>query len=460
VTVLAGGTAGSQVLLLIAAPVLTRLYTPQEFGVLAVFSGILAVFIVVANLRYELAIPLPEDDKESVNIVVLCLCILFAVAATCSVSVWLFAGSLANLIGEGELARYLWLLPVGVLLGGAFNIFHYWAIRSKNFPLIAKSKLKQSLSMIFIQLTGYKLNALGLMLGQTASQGVGSLVLARHALKHPDARSWSLRGICAVGKKYSQFPLYSTWGALSNTAGSQMPALMFAALFSGSAAGLYILAHRVLAMPMALVGTAIGSVFFSGAADAHRTGGLKEMVKDLHQKLAHIAMPVMMVLVIIGPELFSLVFGHQWLGAGEMARWMAPWVYIVFITSPLSTLFSVLGKEKIGMWFQVALALSRFFAIIAGYTYGGLLETVMVFSGVSVAFWISFLIWIFKITGNSPRDVVASTLGAMLISLVCISPMLIAEFYGHSSAVFYTALALTATFIAVRYLFMFRRAYK
>lgn len=86
---------------------------------------------------------------------------------------------------------------------------------------------------------------------------------------------------------------------------------MFAAFFSPTAAGLYALAHRVLTLPMSLVGGAVGQVFFSNAAEAHRRGHLGQLVNHLHSKLVHIGLPPALILFLLGPELFAFVFGAQ-----------------------------------------------------------------------------------------------------------------------------------------------------
>lgn len=125
VSVLAGGTAGAQILLLLAAPLLTRLYTPEDYGLLAVHGSLLAIIGVVASLRYELAIPLPEENQEAANVVVLCLLLLVVTSLLTAVLVFFFADPIASLLGVPKLATYFWLLPVGGLIIGAYSAFNY-----------------------------------------------------------------------------------------------------------------------------------------------------------------------------------------------------------------------------------------------------------------------------------------------------------------------------------------------
>src|SRR5690606_5828480 len=160
-------------------------------------------------------------------------------------------------------------------------------------------------------------------------QGVGTTALGHGALVSAPFKLVSWRGIKRSAQRYQRFPLYSTWEGLANTAGLQLTPLFIAAIFGAAPAGIYSLASRVLSMPMSLIGTAVGQVFFANAAEAYRKGQLGMLVGQLHTRLAHIGMPPALVLLIAGPELFAFAFGPEWQLAGEFAQWMAPWLYLV-----------------------------------------------------------------------------------------------------------------------------------
>src|SRR5690606_5032220 len=152
VSVLVGGAAGSQLLMLLAAPLLTRLYTPEDFGLLAICVGILAMFGAIASFRYEGAIPLPEDNVEAANVAALCL-LAVALLTLITVALALFASHpIAILLGAPALANYFWLLPVGVFCLGTYQVFNYWALRHKNFAAMTNARLKQSLTATIVQL--------------------------------------------------------------------------------------------------------------------------------------------------------------------------------------------------------------------------------------------------------------------------------------------------------------------
>ena len=416
-----GGTAASQVLLFAAAPVLTRLYSPDDFGLLALYAALLGIGGVVVSLRYQLAIPLPEDEHEAASVA---MAALMAVAGTVVVSgvLVVFLGEpVAGGLNAPELGPYLWLLPVGLLALGFYQVFKYWAIREKDFAPIARSKVTQSVTAIALQLGLYPLGPLALLLGQAAGHGAGGGRLAKAALagRLPLFRSVTPRSMWAAAVRYRRFPLYSTWGAAFNKVGWNLPALALAPLFSPAVAGIYLLTHRVLVTPQSFIGQAVGQVFFSRAAEAHRSDELGELVRKLVSRLALIGLPPALAVVIVGPQLFDFVFGGQWRQAGEFARWMAPWLFLVFLTSPLSTLFSVLERQAEEMAFQGTLLGARTLALLGGAAIGDELVAVACYALVNAAGYAFLLAWIGRRSGAGVRAIAGAvgwaTVGATII---------------------------------------------
>ena len=183
VAVLVSGTVGAQALMVLAAPLLTRLYTPQDFGLLAVFVGLLSIVAVTASLRYELAIPLPSDEREAAALLVLSLSSVLVVAALSAIPVFFYRNAIAGLLNTPALADYLDLVPLGTLFVGAFNVLNVWAIRVKAFTPLAKTKFSQSVAAVGIQVGGASLGPVALLLGQVAGQAAGSLSLGLRVLR-------------------------------------------------------------------------------------------------------------------------------------------------------------------------------------------------------------------------------------------------------------------------------------
>lgn len=459
VSVLVGGTVGAQALMVLASPLLTRLYTPEDFGLLAVYASILSLFTVIASLRYELAIPLPEKDSEAAHVAILSLLIVGLITAISALMILIGGERLAQLINAPDMANYLWLIPVGVLTIGCYQVFNYWAIRTKSFGTIAKTKISQSLATLAVQLSGFKLGVLALMLGQTGGQSVGVMNLARPALKSPHFKGWQWSDLKKVAARYKSFPIFSTWGGFLNTASMQLPPLLFAIFFSAGVAGLYALAHRVLAMPMSLIGSAVGNVFFANAAEAYREDRLAPLFESVYAKLVSIIMPVVLVLMIDAPRLFAVVFGENWEEAGELARWMAPWLAVVFVASPLSVLFEILEKQKLGMYFQGLMLLVRVVAIGIGFQYDSMILAVILFSLFSMLCWIGFLVWVAIKSKSNVYKLFIPLIKPVLFSIFCTLPLIITDFLELSTNVWFFSFLVTLSLSCFYYFSVFRKSF-
>lgn len=349
---------------------------------------------------------------------------------------------------------------MGVLLLGTHQVFSYWAVRSKNYKRIAAAHIKQSITTLVVQLAGFKLGTVVLVAGQAGGHGMGSYTLAKTALARTEFKRWQVKAVFAAAKRYRHFPYFSTWEGFFNTAGVQLPPILFALLFNAGAAGLYALAHRVLAMPISVIGDAVGKVFFSNAAEAYRAGTLGPLVIRVYDKLTVLAMPPALIIIVAGPKLFGVMFGEQWQQAGEFARWMAPWLCLVFITSPLSTLFAIMEKQRVGLLFQVLLVTLRIVAILAGAWQGSLLFTVILFSSVSALCWVGFLVWIALNTGNTIRSFGLPIIKNAIISSLCVLPLSLGINIEQLQPWWLLLFVFTGGMLAAVYLKIFRQIFK
>jgi len=421
--VMAGGAAGSQLLLIIATPIITRLYTPKDFGILAIYIGILALFCVIASFRYEMAIPIPERDEEAIDLVFLSLILVGFTALISCLLIGIWGGSIAIFLQEPRLKELFWLLPLGVLFVGTYQILNKYAIREKLFKSVAVTRINQSITILIIQLLGYKLGAMALILAQSIGQGAGAFTLSKGVFSR--LKSSNRRRIISVAKKYRRFPLYSSWAGLLNTSGAQLPPLAFASLFSSQVAGYYTLAFGLVTAPITLLASAVGNVFLSDAAKAWREGSLGTTISFVHDKLANMAMPVIITLVFVIPDIFVWVFGEQWATAGLFAQWMLPWIYLVFVTAPLSTTYEVIGKQSEYLIFQFTLFIVRLFAILYGAYLNDLKFTIVIFSLSSALCWLFFLLRLYALIGLRIIDNTIVTIKAFRVGIFCAAPCLL-----------------------------------
>lgn len=367
VSLLAGGTAIGQGIVIAASPVLTRLYSPDDFGVLAVFVSLLGILSVIASLRYQLAIPLPENDEDGASVTVLGLIIVIGMTLLTAVIVIPLRQPIAEALNTPLLVDYIWLLPLGLLLAGTYEVFNYWAIRKKAFSAIAQTKLTQNLGMVGVQIGGYALGPIALLLGKVIGQAVGILRLAKViANNRSQFYSINFSGLVSSLLRYKKFPLISTWSALCSTGGIQLPALLFVIIFGPAAAGLYALTSRVISLPIDILSKSIGDVFYSEAIEARQKGELGSLVVDIYSKMVFVSLPIVFVLFFAAPEIFEIVFGESWALSGELASWMTLLMFFQFVTTPPGKVFLILECHVYALLFQFLFLFITVVSIVVG----------------------------------------------------------------------------------------------
>lgn len=353
VAVLAGSTAVGQLLVVAASPALTRLYTPDSFGILAAYIAVVTVLAPVANGRFDLAVPLPAEDQRAADVLGAALLTAVVTALLVAVAALTLGPALALRAGRPELAGYLWLVPLGLFGAAVYQAAAAWAVRLREFGSIARTRLSQSVLMTAVQLGGgvLGLGTVALLVGDALGRAGGSLALARTAWARDRVVLAGVRwpGVRAAVSRYRRFPLVSSGSAFLNVLGLQLPLVLFAVLYGPHVAGLLALGQRVIGMPSRLVGQAIGQVYLGEAARLARSDpeGMERLFWRTSARLAMLgALPIALV-GLVAPWAFGWVFGAEWVQAGSYVRWLTPMFAAQFVLSPVSQSAAILERQGI-----------------------------------------------------------------------------------------------------------------
>lgn len=337
-----------------AAPILTRLYGPESFGVLATFASILALLNVVSSLRYELAIAVAEDDDEAIALVWLCFVLVAISTALTALGVALLGNHLVGLLDQPALKPLLWLLPVGVLLMGLYQPLSYWAIRRKQFGLLAQTKFRQSIFGVAINLVAAPLGTIGLLLGQIVSQssGVKSLFID---IPRPS------KFITVAAKSfisYRDLGAPSVLAGLINTAGSQIPVLLIAGYYGASDLGVLDVTQRLSLLPASLVATSTSQVFLQRIAAAQSTSEVKILFKLASNRLCRLGVFFCFAIAASSPFL-PIILGKEWLRGSLILLYLTPLLFAQIALVPLGVAFEARRKMREGIVAQLLLNLFK-----------------------------------------------------------------------------------------------------
>jgi len=352
VSVLAGGTAMAQAIAFASSPILTRLYRVEDFGYLQIFNSIVAVLLVVLTGRYEMAIPLPEDDESAVNLMAFALGMVVTISSLTGFLILAFARNAWVVNHTGKLLAYLWLLPFCLAGAGCYQVFSYWSLRKKQFALVARTRVVQVATRFIVQiggaLLGFGLSCL--LVGETLARanGTGSFVRGFKAeSSHLLARvKW--KEMTSVAKRYKQFPLVFSVCGLLNSATLAVPGLLLVALFGPTVTGWFALVDRVLGVPSVLIGQSLQQVYISEGAPLIRSNpvALKHLFEKMIRKIYLIPILTCTLLTIFGPAVFVFVFGEKWREAGEYARILAFVDIVGLLVSPIEMTLTMLELQK------------------------------------------------------------------------------------------------------------------
>ncbi len=371
VFMIGGGSATAQFISIVLTPVITRLYSPEDYGVLAVYSAILGLMVIPAALHYYRAIPLSEEDETAINVLALSLLVLSAFCLIIALLLTFHGDFFLGLFDGDVLFKYRYLIPIGIFASGLYSIFTQWALRKQDYGTIAKTSINQSIfgNLLKVVFGILKLGPIGLILGIITGQsaGISSLLLPILKQQRYLLKSISIKRMHYAANRYIKFPMYSCPGEFVYAAGNLLPALFIGNLFGKEVLGYYALANSMINLPIGLIGNSVAQVFYAEAANIGKGDPvrIKKLAINLMKKMAIIGLLPLFVLLLFGPFLFFAVFGNNWLESGVYARIICFIAFGTLIITPVGRILEIFEQQRQGLFLnllRLILVLIVFFA--------------------------------------------------------------------------------------------------
>ena len=353
------GTIAAQLFTVAVSPILTRLYTPADFGVLALFTAMNAVLSIVAAARYETAIMLPREDADALNIVVLSTAVTLIFVALLQAGIFVFEAQIVAIADTPLMGKWIHALPLSVALTSCTQIMVFWNNRGKRFRQLSTARALHGIGIGSTQcVLGYgAASSISLIIGHITGHVLGlvALVKANMASMTELRTSISSAAIRNNAKRYRRFPMFSMWGALFDSSASQVPLFVVASFYSASETGLVGFTIKVLSLPLFLVSSAISEVLYQKTTqlDSTNPAALGRHIVGIFILLGGIAIPFCTLFMFYGVEIFSFVFGQNWARAGEFAGPLSVAAGVRFMVSPLSVVLNLNHNVKKAVGWQV-----------------------------------------------------------------------------------------------------------
>jgi O-antigen/teichoic acid export membrane protein len=348
------GAGFSHLIPVLAIPVLTKIFTPAEFGVLSFYVAITAVLGSVAVWRYELAIGLASSYTAALNVAALGISIALGTSLILTVLIFIYLESITLTFTNHE---FIYFVPLAVALIGLFNCFKFLLVRAEQFGKLSKSNIVKSIVTVIVQvLFGFlRFGSFSLILGQLL--GVLSQVIYTGgglSLQKVYGRI-SLKRMAVMARRYIDFPKFSVWSILANSLANNLSNMVFPAMFSLSTLGFYGMVIRVMGIPSALIGNSIGLVFYKQALLERAASGLaKSVFRYTVIRLIPITILIFGAAFFMIEPIILLFLGQEWQDAAVYGKVLMPFFALRFVGSSLSNLTNAFEKQKIALIWQLA----------------------------------------------------------------------------------------------------------
>jgi O-antigen/teichoic acid export membrane protein len=398
------GTALGQGSLVLASPVLARLYDPQDFGLLSVYAAIMLVLLAVASLRFDYAIPIAADPDEAIHLLALSVVLAVVASLILAFVVALWGEQIATALGAAGFIPFLWILPIGLMVASAAQALASWAVYHRSFPQLGRMRGLQGLAQAVSQIVFGLLRAgpFGLILGDLLGRTLGTEQLFRSLSATLRTTPVSRDRLAHYARQRWPFARVMTVASLLNMLSLQAPFLLIPGLFDIGSAGQFFLAYRVLVLPASLVAAAVSQVFFGEASvrrgDPQR---LHDLAYNLAVSLFVFAIPTYVIVMVCGQALIVTLFGQQWAEAGQFAQVLAPSLILWAVASPISALLLIGRRERESLAFTAVELTIRVSALLIGAAAGSLLLGIAAMSAAGIALGLGSVWRFLRVAGVS-----------------------------------------------------------
>lgn len=392
-----------QVVAFALSAIIARLYTDDDFGVLAKFMTVASIFIIMATGRLEYALILPKKDKDAQQLFSIAFLWSVVVAFINFIFLWLFAEKLNTFFDINHFQDWLVLMPLLVFVSAVFALLIQYVNRLKKYNQLAMAQAVQGLGSPLSVIGLHSFSVYGLMSGVLVGQFFASSFLYVLALRKKIV--FRFKNAKSILLKYYRFPTYNTAQALVNNLSQGLPVLMLSSTFDNYLIGLFTMAIGKAHKPIEVFSNAIYQVFSKQMIDdLHEQKDLKKSFRKVLFTLVAIGAVPFILIYWFAPILFAFIWGNEWQQAGVFLQLLLPWLFMVYLVSPLSFIPNLVQRQKETLYLEIVYLIARFLALSYGVVQQNLSTALSAYAWASVAMLLLTLAWYYYIIQN-PKNI-------------------------------------------------------
>lgn len=404
ITTLISGNVLAQALPILLSPWLSRIYTPTDFAALSLILPIISIGALISTLRLDVAIVIPKEDKEAIEIITTAILLNWLITIFSIITVIVIVFFIENqLIWNNTNKNIFWLVPLGIFSVSLYSILNYWSTRCKTYKINALSKVIQSVTTVLFSIfIGYIINGpTGLISGFVFGYLLGALFLLfkqKNILTFLKITPYNFQIINKLIKKYRNFVVINTPHSILDILVDQGIIYLFKIYFTERILGSFAFAFRYIRAPISIITSSISQVFYEQSAKlTSENKDIRPLMLKIQKKLFLVGIIPFVIIFSFTPDLFAFIFSEDYRQAGEIARYLLPWIFVNYLVSPISPVTLIFKKQREAFIITIIDFLVRIVLIVCG----GLFFNYK-FSFISISFFCSFIlifanVWYYRI---------------------------------------------------------------
>jgi O-antigen/teichoic acid export membrane protein len=427
VITLVTGTAFAQAIVFAATPILTRIYTPDDYGVFAVYMAVVSIIAALSSGRYELATMLPVKDKDAINILALSVLLSTIMSIILFVIVIVFNKEIATYLGNEKISTWLYLMPISVFCMGMYQSFNYWNNRKKQYLKISQSKVMQSgstvTSNIYLGLEKSFSAGGGLITGGLVGQAIATVFLGLTIAKKDSTlfNDINRKKMLILGKKYKKFPIYDLPAYTAFTIYTNVAVIFFNKFFDSSIAGFYFLASRLIQVPVTLFSKSFSDVFYQKISQETSNEVISKELNYYSLKIAKLAIVPFLIIVYSSNLYVEFIFGQEWKDLYKYIVLLSIPSLFKLIFSPYTHVLKIINKQEVSAYLHLTrLLLTSVFFISYLYVDYNLISFIFIYTLMDAILHLFLVFWVNLIIENNKKFMIIFniTIFTLILSFV------------------------------------------
>ena len=354
VTTLFTGSFFAQLISFAALIILQRLfYTPEDYTPFRLFFEFTAVFSSVGALRLESGLVLEREDYNAISLLRVCIkiCVLISIIGGV-----VFTSYFLN---EIEVFNHQYalivIMPFCIFINGMIQIAQSWFIRKNSYTTISKSKVIQSSTAGFFQLSAGFLewSYIGLILGRFLGLTNGFI---QYAISFYKSSTWYKRDKLLEKKliqKHQKFIWFTTPGIFLGNSINLIILILFTRFYGDIFTGLTAASLQYLGLVIMLFSSSFAQVYYNEISKMQHISSIKRIHTYWLKRLLVICVLGILILWTIPNDWVTFILGYEWKNLMEIIKIISPWMAMMFIASSLSFVFIRLEKQKEIFFFDI-----------------------------------------------------------------------------------------------------------